>query len=84
MTEEVGEIMRVLQLVTYDEDEWSGDNLQVRIRNRMFLLGEPDPTVAFGSRSGFESVRPQEVFFKHNFIYLKNIYLIDRYRYLPL
>ncbi len=30
MTEEVGEIMRVLQLVTYDEDEWSGDNLQVR------------------------------------------------------
>jgi len=29
MTEEVGEIMRVLQLVTYDEDEWSGDNLQV-------------------------------------------------------
>jgi hypothetical protein len=29
MTDEVGEIMRVLQLVTYDEDEWSGDNLQV-------------------------------------------------------
>ena len=32
MTDEVGEIMRVLQLVTYDEDEWSGDNLQVRDR----------------------------------------------------
>jgi vinculin len=30
MTDEVGEIVRVLQLVTYDEDEWSGDNLQVR------------------------------------------------------
>jgi hypothetical protein len=29
MTEEVGEIIRVLQLVTYDEEEWSSDNIQV-------------------------------------------------------
>ena len=29
MTDEVGEIIRVLQLVTYDEEEWSSDNLQV-------------------------------------------------------
>ncbi|XP_023329663.1 vinculin isoform X4 [Eurytemora carolleeae] len=33
MSEEVGEIIRVLQLVTYDEDEWSGDNLQVMRRS---------------------------------------------------
>lgn len=32
MTEEVGEIIRVLQLVTYDEEEWSSDNIQVRRR----------------------------------------------------
>jgi len=29
MTDEVGEIVRVLQLVTYDEEEWSSDNIQV-------------------------------------------------------
>eukprot|EP00092_Neocalanus_flemingeri_P011035 GFUD01011880.1.p1 GENE.GFUD01011880.1~~GFUD01011880.1.p1 ORF type:complete len:1019 (-),score=248.98 GFUD01011880.1:807-3710(-) len=29
MTDEVGEIIRVLQLVTYDEEEWSSDNIQV-------------------------------------------------------
>ena len=29
MTDEVGEVIRVLQLVTYDEDEWSSDNIQV-------------------------------------------------------
>ena len=32
MTDEVGEIIRVLQLVTYDEEEWSSDNIQVRQR----------------------------------------------------
>ena len=26
---QVGEIIRVLQLVTYDEEEWSSDNIQV-------------------------------------------------------
>ena len=30
MSEEVGEMVRVLQLTTYDEDEWDSDNL-VRI-----------------------------------------------------
>ena len=29
MTDEVGEVIRVLQLVTYDEEEWSSDNIQV-------------------------------------------------------
>ena len=29
MTDEVGEIIRVLQLVTYDEEDWSSDNIQV-------------------------------------------------------
>ena len=33
MTDEVGEIIRVLQLVTYDEEEWSSDNIQVRQRD---------------------------------------------------
>jgi len=28
MTDEVGEIIRVLQLVTYDEEDWSSDNVQ--------------------------------------------------------
>ena len=32
MTDEVGEVIRVLQLVTYDEEEWSSDNIQVRIK----------------------------------------------------
>ena len=27
MSEEVGEMVRVLQLTTYDEDEWDSDNL---------------------------------------------------------
>ena len=27
MSEEVGEVIRVLQLTTYDEDEWDSDNL---------------------------------------------------------
>ena len=27
MSEEVGEMIRVLQLTTYDEDEWDSDNL---------------------------------------------------------
>ena len=27
MTDEINEIIRVLQLTTYDEDEWDSDNL---------------------------------------------------------
>ena len=27
MTDEINEIIRVLQLTTYDEDEWEADNL---------------------------------------------------------
>lgn len=27
MTDEINEIIRVLQLTTYDEDEWESDNL---------------------------------------------------------
>lgn len=27
MTDEINEIIRVLQLTTYDEDEWDADNL---------------------------------------------------------
>ena len=27
MTDEINEIVRVLQLTTYDEDEWEADNL---------------------------------------------------------
>jgi vinculin len=29
MTDEINEIIRVLQLTTYDEDEWDADNLTV-------------------------------------------------------
>ena len=29
MSEELNEIIRVLQLTTYDEDEWDSDNLTV-------------------------------------------------------
>lgn len=29
MTEEVNEVIRVLQLTTYDEDEWNSDNVTV-------------------------------------------------------
>ena len=31
MSEEINEIIRVLQLTTYDEDEWDADHLTVRI-----------------------------------------------------
>ena len=30
MSEEINEIIRVLQLTTYDEDEWDADQLTVR------------------------------------------------------
>lgn len=29
MTDEINEIIRVLQLTTYDEEEWDADNLTV-------------------------------------------------------
>ena len=37
MSEEVGEMVRVLQLTTYDEDEWDSDNL-VFLRLFLFLI----------------------------------------------
>ena len=33
MSEEVSEVIRVLQLTTYDEDEWDSDNLTVMRKN---------------------------------------------------
>lgn len=47
MTEEVGEIIRVLQLVTYDEDEWSGDNLQIMRRNAATIDTKMEPALDF-------------------------------------
>lgn len=47
MTEEVGEIIRVLQLVTYDEDEWSGDNLQVLRRSAATIETKMEPALDF-------------------------------------
>jgi vinculin len=32
MTDEINEIIRVLQLTTYDEDEWEADSLSVMKR----------------------------------------------------
>ena len=33
MCDEVNEIVRVLQLTTYDEDEWDGDNINSMRKN---------------------------------------------------
>lgn len=35
--EEVTEIIRVLQLTTYDEDEWDSDNLTVLRKTQNFI-----------------------------------------------
>lgn len=40
MSEEVSEIIRVLQLVTYDEDEWDSDNLTVMKKNMGIIEGK--------------------------------------------
>lgn len=43
MTDEINEIIRVLQLTTYDEDEWDADNLtcmkkaQVKLKYPLFV-----------------------------------------------
>jgi len=47
MTDEVGEIIRVLQLVTYDEEEWSGDNLQVLRRSAATIETKMEPALDF-------------------------------------
>lgn len=38
MTDEINEIIRVLQLTTYDEDEWQSDNL-TRIKKAYVRFG---------------------------------------------
>lgn len=38
MTDEIHEIIRVLQLTTYDEDEWDADNLTVMKRAQVCLI----------------------------------------------
>ena len=40
MSEEVSEIIRVLQLTTYDEDEWDSDNLTVMRKNMGIIEGK--------------------------------------------
>ena len=40
MSEEVSEIIRVLQLTTYDEDEWDSDNLTVMKKNQGIIEGK--------------------------------------------
>ena len=40
MSEEVSEIIRVLQLTTYDEDEWDSDNLTVMRKNLGIIEGK--------------------------------------------
>ena len=39
MSDEMSEIIRVLQLTTYDEDEWDSDNLTV-MRKNMGIIGQ--------------------------------------------
>jgi len=38
MTDEINEIIRVLQLTTYDEDEWEADNLTCMKKAQVCLL----------------------------------------------
>ncbi|XP_013776385.1 vinculin-like isoform X4 [Limulus polyphemus] len=40
MTDEINEIIRVLQLTTYDEDEWDADNLTVMKKAQNAIMGK--------------------------------------------
>uniref|UniRef100_T1J8S2 Vinculin n=1 Tax=Strigamia maritima TaxID=126957 RepID=T1J8S2_STRMM len=40
MTDEINEIVRVLQLTTYDEDEWDADNLTVMKKSQNAISGK--------------------------------------------
>lgn len=40
MTDEINEIIRVLQLTTYDEDEWDADNLTVMKKAQNAIEGK--------------------------------------------
>ena len=40
-------IFRVLQLVTYDEDEWSGDNLMVLRKSAATIDTKMEPVLDF-------------------------------------
>ena len=40
MTDEINEIIRVLQLTTYDEDEWDADNLTVMKKCQNAIQGK--------------------------------------------
>ncbi len=40
MSEEMNEIIRVLQLTTYDEDEWDSDNLNVMRKMQSAIEGQ--------------------------------------------
>lgn len=39
MIEEMNEVIRVLQLTTYDEDEWDSDNLTVMKKTQNIIEG---------------------------------------------
>uniref|UniRef100_A0A6B0VEH6 Vinculin n=1 Tax=Ixodes ricinus TaxID=34613 RepID=A0A6B0VEH6_IXORI len=64
MTEEINEIVRVLQLTTYDEEEWDADNLTVMKKAQNAIAGKlqsahdwlEDPTAVTGG-VGEKSVR---------------------------
>lgn len=40
MTDEINEIIRVLQLTTYDEEEWDADNLTVMKKSQNVIQGK--------------------------------------------
>ena len=40
MSDEVSEVIRVLQLTTYDEEEWDSDNLTVMKKNMGIIEGK--------------------------------------------
>ena len=40
MSDEVSEVIRVLQLTTYDEEEWDSDNLTVMKKNLGIIEGK--------------------------------------------
>jgi len=40
MTDEINEIIRVLQMTTYDEDEWDSDNLTVMKKSQNVIQGK--------------------------------------------
>lgn len=60
MTDEINEIIRVLQLTNYDDDEWDADNLSVMKKAQVCCI--------FSSLSFFKSIFDILLFLKCVFL----------------